>query len=110
MALIYEDIITSETLLQDEQYKMNLYKQIEEMLEFEPSAYEVHEVETLVDLVNEANDILEEFEEVGTFDDTDVVFEPQYLWMEIEDYTQYSKEHVIRLNQIEGKIKNILEN
>jgi len=111
MAIVYDDIITSETLVQDEQYKLNLYKQIEEMLEFDPSAYDIHEIEFLVDIAMEASDIIEEFEETGTFDDSgDVVFNPEYLWLEIDDYTRYSKEQILQLNFLEKCAKDILVN
>lgn len=56
-AVSYADIY-EHSQLDDEQYKINLSEQIDDIVNVEPSAYSVHDMEHIVDCVNAMRDIL----------------------------------------------------
>ena len=58
MALVHYNDLYSSTDIDDEQYNMNLARQISDIVEVEPSAYECLDMEHIVDCVNSIRPLL----------------------------------------------------
>jgi hypothetical protein len=107
MALVSYADIYEHTQVEDDQYKANLAKQIEDIVLVEPDAYEVLDMEHIVDCVNCIRDILSYDD--GTFMQEREKHEFEYLLCSVNqnNYLESEFGELVAWHQV---LKKIIEN
>lgn len=94
-------------------YKINLCKQVEHVLDIEPSGYTVSELERIVDKIQEIEmycDSVMNREEVYTGNSQDPRSEEMYIFKDMFDWNYISAEQMDDLLDYHGELQELLEN
>jgi len=108
MMMSYADIY-EHTQIEDDLYKANLARQIQDLVHVEPDAYEVLDLERIVDCVNEFRDILACDENLPTEEEHHMCPDLEYINCEINFSHFYSNEinHMIDVHYM---LRRLIEN
>lgn len=107
MELVSYADIYEHTQIEDDQYKANLAKQIEDIVQLEPDAYEVLDMEYIVDCVNVIRDILSKDE--GVLIQEREAPNLEYLLCNI-NYNNFTDTEIYDLIDWHSELKNLIEN